>query len=69
MKAINLCETCSKNFAWCKSDPTFAAANDDSVVECTFYEHRPGLYWKCHLCDYTGNRMNDQFCHHCRRHK
>ena len=69
MKASNLCDTCSKHFAWCKSDPVFAAANDDSVIECHSYERRPGIYWECDFCDYSGNGMNDQFCHHCRKHK
>lgn len=69
MKATNLCETCAKHFAWCKSNPTFASAADDSVVACLSYERRPGIYWKCDFCDYSGNGMNEQFCGHCRRHK
>ena len=32
------CDTCSLNFATCKSNPIFASETDDRVIACDSYE-------------------------------
>ena len=67
-KRATLCDACAKHFAWCKSDPTFAATSD-AVVSCTSFEAAMLIGWKCCFCDYRGNGQYDTFCGNCRRHK
>ncbi len=67
-RTTSLCDACAKHFAWCKSNPTFAAASD-AVVACTSFEAAMLIGWKCDFCDYRGNGQYDTFCGNCRRHK
>jgi hypothetical protein len=41
---LHLCRTCGKQFAECRSNPTFASETDDRVVECDIYERKERMH-------------------------